>query len=47
MKVYTMVNKDNGARIRCTEKFIVKWLAKGFEVESFELDGKLLEEEEE
>lgn len=33
VKVYVVVNKDNGARVQCTEKYLLEWLAMGFEVE--------------
>ncbi|MOA55045.1 hypothetical protein D3C78_1787640 [compost metagenome] len=32
-KKYVMFNKENGARIECTEKYLTHWLARGFEVE--------------
>jgi hypothetical protein len=32
-KKYVMINKTNGARIECTEKYLASWLARGFEVE--------------
>lgn len=31
-KKYVMVSKENGARIVCTEKYVMEWLARGFEV---------------
>jgi hypothetical protein len=31
-KKYVMVNKENGARIVCTEKYVIAWLARGFEI---------------
>jgi len=36
-KKYIMINKSNGARIECTEKYVATWLAKGFEVEEIKL----------
>ena len=33
VKKYVMINKTNEARIKCTEKYLVSWLARGFEVE--------------
>ncbi|MFC7558610.1 hypothetical protein ACFQY3_05735 [Paenibacillus farraposensis] len=32
-KTYIMINHSNGARIECTQKFLFKWIAKGFEIE--------------
>ncbi|WP_284439798.1 hypothetical protein [Paenibacillus oleatilyticus] len=32
-KKYIMINKENDARIETTEKFLLTWIAKGFEVE--------------
>lgn len=32
-KTYVMINKSNGARIKCTEKYLMKWISMGFEVE--------------
>ncbi|MFD2368866.1 hypothetical protein ACFSO0_02450 [Brevibacillus sp. GCM10020057] len=43
-KIYVMVNKENGARVECTEKFLPEWLARGFEVDSTRF-GNLLENE--
>jgi len=31
-KVYILRNKDTKAVIKCTEKFLMSWLARGFEV---------------
>lgn len=45
MKVYIMYNKETDARIKCTEKYLAKWLSLGFEVEEIDLDGKLDNEE--
>lgn len=36
-KTYVMVNKKTGARIECSEKYMLKWLAKGFDVEEIRL----------
>lgn len=36
VKVYVMVNKSDGASIRCEERHLPMWLARGFEVESIE-----------
>jgi len=38
-KKYVMINRANGARIECTEKYLVSWLARGFEVEEIRYDG--------
>lgn len=46
MKVYTLFNKTTNARIKCTEKYLLSWLSRGFEVESIDMNGSLLEEEE-
>lgn len=43
-KTYVMVNKINGARIECTEKFLAKWLSLGFEVEKILLPTSVQEE---
>jgi hypothetical protein len=32
-KKYVMVNKTSGARIECTEKYLLEWITRGFEVE--------------
>ncbi|POR29280.1 hypothetical protein [Paenibacillus polymyxa] len=32
-KTYIMINHSNGARIECTQKYLFKWIAKGFEIE--------------
>ncbi|MFB9279402.1 hypothetical protein [Cohnella cellulosilytica] len=40
-KKYIMVNKANGARIECTEKYLASWLARGFEVEEIRHDGAI------
>ena len=32
-KKYNMINKENDARIQCTEDYLTHWLARGFEVE--------------
>lgn len=31
-KKYTMYNKEKGITITCTEKFVMDWIARGFEV---------------
>jgi hypothetical protein len=31
-KTYVMRNKDNGAVIECTERFLLQWIARGFEI---------------
>jgi hypothetical protein len=41
--VYTMVNKETGATITCAKDYIIVWLARGFEVESF-TSNELLKE---
>ncbi|MGG1658585.1 hypothetical protein [Brevibacillus sp. NRS-1366] len=33
-KIYIMIYKENGAKVECTEKFLIEWFARGFEVES-------------
>jgi len=38
-KKYIMINKANGSRIECTEKYLASWLARGFEVEEIRYDG--------
>ena len=38
-KKYIMINKTNGSRIGCTEKYLASWLARGFEVEEIRHDG--------
>ena len=38
-KRYIMINEKNGARIECTEKYMVRWLERGFEVEEIRYDG--------
>ncbi|GAA4724130.1 MULTISPECIES: hypothetical protein [Brevibacillus] len=43
-KIYVMVNKENGAKVECTEKFLPEWFARGFEVDSIRF-GELLETE--
>jgi hypothetical protein len=43
MKVYTLIKKTTEARIKCTEKYLVKWLSKGFEVKSIDMNGSLIE----
>lgn len=43
-KIYIMLNKKNGAKVECTEKFLPEWLARGFEVDSIRF-GELLETE--
>lgn len=30
---YKMINHSNGARITCTQKYLIHWIARGFEVE--------------
>jgi hypothetical protein len=37
-KIYDLVNRENGASTRCSEKYIFQWLARGYEVESFVFD---------
>ncbi|AYP68636.1 hypothetical protein EalM132_00124 [Exiguobacterium phage vB_EalM-132] len=34
MKKYKMISADTGVVIECTEKYVVAWLARGFEVDS-------------
>ncbi|MMZ43619.1 hypothetical protein D1872_51810 [compost metagenome] len=36
-KTYIMYNKSTNARIECTEKYLLKWMSMGFEVESIKL----------
>lgn len=50
-RVYVMYNKDTGATIECTKKFMMQWMARGFEVieikdESFKEElGKIVSED--
>jgi hypothetical protein len=44
-KIYEMVNRESGASIKCSEKYLIQWVARGFEVESFVLGGLPKEEE--
>jgi hypothetical protein len=37
-KIYKMINRDSGASIKCSEKYLIPWVARGFEVESFILE---------
>jgi hypothetical protein len=37
-KIYGLVNRENGLTARCSEKHLVEWVARGFEVESFVYD---------
>lgn len=46
MKTYTMLHKETGARIKCSKKYVVKWISRGFEVEEIDLNGELVKEEE-
>ena len=41
-KKYIMWNPANGARITCTEKYLLKWLSMGFVVEEVVEDNKPL-----
>lgn len=34
--VYIMKNKENGAVIRSTEKYLLQWISRGFEVAGIE-----------
>jgi hypothetical protein len=43
-KIYDLVNRENGASTRCSEKYLVEWVARGFEVESFTFDELFKEE---
>lgn len=43
-KIYEMINRDSGASIKCSEKYLVQWVARGFEVQSFILEETLNEE---
>lgn len=43
-KIYIMLNKENGAKVECTEKFLPQWLARGFEVDSIKLDAQLIDD---
>ncbi|MFI2856935.1 hypothetical protein ACH6EH_07315 [Paenibacillus sp. JSM ZJ436] len=40
MKEYTMLHKETGARVQCSEKYVFRWIAEGFEVEEIKLDVK-------
>ena len=31
-KIYVLINKENGAVVESTEKYLPQWLARGFEV---------------
>ncbi|WP_433752329.1 hypothetical protein [Paenibacillus amylolyticus] len=42
-EIYQLFNKENDVRIECTEKFLTKWIERGFEVESTRF-GQLLNE---
>jgi len=35
-KIYHLVNSSNSIRVKCTEKYLPHWLARGFEVEFIE-----------
>jgi hypothetical protein len=43
-KIYEMVNRESGASIKCSEKYLIQWVARGFEVESFVIDEPPKEE---
>jgi len=34
-KIYEMINRDSGASIKCSEKYLIPWVTRGFEVQSF------------
>ena len=34
-KIYLMINRDSGASIKCSEKYLIPWVTRGFEVQSF------------
>lgn len=36
MKTYYLHNPETSARIKCDEKHLLEWVARGFEVESIE-----------
>ncbi|AGR46835.1 hypothetical protein SHANETTE_166 [Bacillus phage Shanette] len=39
-KTYEMVNKSNGVVITCTEKYVLDWISRGFEVDKIILKGE-------
>lgn len=32
MKIYTMINRDNGVKVECSEKYLLQWMSRGFEI---------------
>ncbi|QGQ99392.1 hypothetical protein EHS13_33290 [Paenibacillus psychroresistens] len=42
-KIYDLVNRGNGTFTRCSEKHLVDWVARGFEVEGFSYDESFKE----
>lgn len=39
-KVYVMVNRKTNVKIESTEKYLVKWMARGFEVVEIKIKVK-------
>jgi len=42
MKKYVMENSTNGAVIECTERYIVRWLARGFTIKEIKQPTPIL-----
>jgi hypothetical protein len=42
-KIYDLINRGNGASTRCSEKNLIDWVNRGYEVESFTYDESLKE----
>lgn len=36
-KIYHLVNSSNKIKVKCTEKYLHHWLARGFQVEAIEI----------
>ncbi|GAA4879048.1 hypothetical protein GCM10023310_68960 [Paenibacillus vulneris] len=45
-KIYNMVNRQNGVHIKCTEKYLIDWVIRGFEVEDYYMGNMSIEFEE-
>jgi hypothetical protein len=43
-KIYDLVNRENGESTRCSEKYLIEWVSRGFEVEGSTTDESLKEE---
>jgi hypothetical protein len=39
--IYFLENKNTGATMECTEKYLTQWLARGFEVVEIRLGGQI------